>query len=54
MVGYYAGDLGEVAIPSSAGFKLVDAKLGPGLSAAHYPEVGLWLHLQPAALPEGV
>jgi len=28
MVGYYAGSLGEVGIPASAGFKLVDANTG--------------------------
>ena len=28
MVGYYAGSLGEVAIPASAGFKIVDAASG--------------------------
>ena len=28
MVGYYAGSLGEVSIPASAGFKLVDATTG--------------------------
>ena len=28
MVGYYAGDLGELAIPASLGFKIVDASSG--------------------------
>ncbi len=28
MVGYYAGNLGEVSIPASAGFKIVDASSG--------------------------
>jgi hypothetical protein len=28
MVGYYAGSLGEIAIPASSGFKLVDANSG--------------------------
>src|SRR5205085_5351566 len=28
MVGYYAGNMGEVSIPASSGFKLVDANSG--------------------------
>src|SRR4029077_8891366 len=28
MVGYYAGSLGEVSVPASAGFMLVDANSG--------------------------
>jgi hypothetical protein len=31
MVGYYAGNLGEMSIPASAGFKLVDANNGQQL-----------------------
>ena len=28
MVGYYAGSMGEMSVPASAGFKLVDANTG--------------------------
>jgi len=43
MVGYYGGSLGEVSIPASAGFKIVDANTGAQVyqgSLAQRPDVG--------------
>ena len=55
MVGYYAGSLGEMSIPASAGFKIVDANTGaagvPGLARA---ASGYGLYLHPDALSTGL
>ena len=55
MVGYYAGSLGEMHIPASSGFKLVDANSGATVyqgTLTARPDSG-W-NYTPDALPEGV
>ena len=55
MVGYYAGSLGEMSIPASAGFKIVDANTGAQVyqgTLVQRRDSG-WTYT-PDALPKGV
>ena len=55
MVGYYLGNLGEMSIPASAGFVLVDTTTGAsGLSGHAHRASGHGLELFPDAVPKGV